>query len=45
MQAKFAFGGLILILSQFLLLLQLPPKKKFASNVVEIDSKIIISVQ
>jgi hypothetical protein len=43
-QAKFDKGGLILSLSQFLLLPQLPQKMKLASKVVEIDSKIIGSL-
>jgi hypothetical protein len=34
-QAKFAYGGSILSLSQFLLLPQLPQKMKLTSNVVK----------
>ncbi len=41
-QAKFTYGGLILSSSQFLLLPQLPQKKKLASKVVKVDSKIIV---
>jgi hypothetical protein len=41
-KAKSANGGLILSLSQFLILPQLPQKIKLASKVVKIDSKIII---
>jgi hypothetical protein len=41
-QAKFAYGGLILISSQLLLLLQLPQKMMLNSKVVKIDSKMII---
>jgi hypothetical protein len=37
-------GGLILRLSQFLLLSQLPQKMKLASKVDKIDSKIIITI-
>jgi hypothetical protein len=40
-QAKFAYGGSILSLSQFLLLPQLPQKMEPASKVVKVDSKII----
>ena len=43
-QATFAYGGPVLGSSQFLLLSQLPQKMTLASNVVNIDSKIIISV-
>jgi hypothetical protein len=43
-QAKFANGGLILSSSQFLLLPQLPQKKKLALKVVKIDLKIILSL-
>jgi hypothetical protein len=41
-QAKSANGGLILSSSQFLILPQLPQKMKLASEVVKVDSKIII---
>jgi len=41
-QAKFPGGGSVLGLSQFLLLLQLPPKIMLNSKVVKIDPKIII---
>ncbi len=43
-QAKSDNGGLILSLSQFLILPQLPQKMKLASKVVKVDSKIIISL-
>jgi hypothetical protein len=43
-QAKFAYGGSFLSLSQFLLLPQLPQKMELASKVVNVDSKIIISL-
>jgi hypothetical protein len=43
-QAKSANGGSILSSSQFLILPQLPQKMKFASKVVKVDSKIIISL-
>jgi hypothetical protein len=43
-KAKSANGGSILSSSQFLILPQLPQKIKFASKVVEVDSKIIISL-
>ena len=43
-QAKFVYGGPVLGSSQFLLLPQLPQKMRFASKVVKIDSKIIISL-
>jgi hypothetical protein len=43
-KAKSAIGGLILSLSQFLILPQLPQKIKLASKVVKVDSKIIISL-
>jgi hypothetical protein len=38
-QTKFANGGSILSLSQFLLLPQLPQKMKLVLKVVKIDSK------
>ncbi len=41
-QAKFAYGGIILSSSQFLLLPQLPLKMELASKVVKVDSKIIV---
>jgi len=41
-QAEFAYGGLILDSSQFLMLSQLPLKMMLDLNVVKIDSKIII---
>jgi hypothetical protein len=41
-KAKSTNGGLIL--SQFLILPQLPQKIKLASKVVKVDSKIIISL-
>jgi len=41
-QAKFAFGGLILGLSQFTQLPQMPLKMMLGLKVVKIDSKIII---
>jgi hypothetical protein len=41
-QAKFAYGSLILSLSQFLLLPQQPVKMMPTSKVVKIDLKIII---
>jgi hypothetical protein len=40
-QAKFAYGGLILSSSQFMLLLLWPLKMILAIKVVKIDSKII----
>jgi hypothetical protein len=43
-QAKFANDGSILSSRQFLLLPQLPQKMELASKVVEIDSKIIVSL-
>jgi hypothetical protein len=43
-QAKFACGGSILSSNQFLLLPQLPQKMELASEVVTVDSKIIISL-
>jgi len=43
-QAKFAYGGLILGLSQFSLLPQLPLKTMLDLKMVKIDSKIIISL-
>ena len=43
-KAKSANLGLILTLSQFLILPQLPQKIKLASKVVKVDSKIIISL-
>jgi hypothetical protein len=43
-QAKFDYGGLILSLSQFLLLPQLSQKVELTSKVVKVDSKIIISI-
>jgi len=42
MQAKFAYGGSILGLSQFTLLPQLPLKTMLNLKVVKIDSKITI---
>jgi hypothetical protein len=44
MQAKFAYGDLILSSSQFLLLIQQPMKMTLAMKVIKIDSKIIISL-
>jgi len=41
-QAKFAYDGLILYLSQFILLPQLPLKTMLVLKEVKIDSKIII---
>ncbi len=41
-QAKFAYGGLILSFSQFLLLPQRPLKMMLALKVVKIDSKIFM---
>jgi len=41
-QAKFAYGGSILGLSQFTLLSKLPLKMSLDIKVVKIDSKIII---
>jgi len=43
-QDKFANNGLVLGLSQFSTVLQLPPKILLKSKVVKIDSKIIISL-
>jgi hypothetical protein len=43
-QAKFAYGDLILSLSQFLPLPQLPQKMELASKVVKVDSKKIVSL-
>jgi hypothetical protein len=43
-QAKFAYGGSILGMSQFLLLPHHPLKMTLAIKVVKIDSKIIISL-
>ncbi len=43
-QAKSSNGGSILSWSQFLILPQLPQKMKLPSNVVKVDSKIIISL-
>jgi hypothetical protein len=43
-QAKFANGGLILSLSQFSILPQLPQKMKLVSKEVKIDPKIIVSL-
>ncbi len=43
-KAKYAHGGSILSLSQFLILPQLPQKMKLASKVVKIDPKIIVSL-
>jgi hypothetical protein len=43
-QAKFAFGGFILSLSQFLLQPQQPLKMTLAIKVVKIDPNIIISL-
>jgi len=42
-QGKFTDGGLVLGLSQFLILPQLPPKIMLDSKLVKIDPKIIIS--
>ena len=42
-QAEIAYGGLVLGLSQFSILPQLPLKMTLASKVVKIDLKIIIS--
>jgi hypothetical protein len=42
--AKFAYGGSILSLSQFLILPQLPQKMKLKSKVVKINPKIIVSL-
>jgi len=44
-QAKFAYGGSILGLSQLSILPQLPPKIMLDSKVVKIDPKIIISLR
>ncbi len=43
-QAKFCYGGLVLASRQYLLPPQLPQKMLLASQVVIIDSKIIISL-
>jgi hypothetical protein len=43
-QAKYAYGGSILGLSQFTLLPQLPPKTLLDFKVEKIDLKIIISL-
>jgi hypothetical protein len=43
-QAKSANGGSILSSSQFLILPQLPQKKKLDLKVVKVDSKIVISL-
>jgi len=43
-QAKFPDGGLVLGLSQFLILAQLPPKIMLVSKLVKIDPKIIVSL-
>jgi len=43
-QAKFAYGGSILGVSQFKLLPQLPLKTVLLLKVVKINSKIIISL-
>jgi len=43
-QALFAYGGIVLGLSQFTLLPQLPLKTKLNSKVVKIEQKIIISL-
>jgi hypothetical protein len=43
-QAKSANGGLILSSSLFLIMPQLPQKKKLASKVAKVNSKIIISL-
>jgi hypothetical protein len=43
-KAKSANGGLILSLSQFLILPQQPQNIKLASKVVKVNSKIIISL-
>jgi hypothetical protein len=44
-QAKFPDGGLVLGLSQFSILPQLPPKILLDSKVVKNDPKIIISIR
>ena len=44
-QAKIAYGGLVLGLSQFSILPQLPPKIMPNSNLVKFDPKIIISLR
>ncbi len=41
----YSYGGSILSVSQFLLLVQLPPKMKLPSKVVKIGLKIVISLQ
>jgi hypothetical protein len=43
-QGKFAYGGSILSLSQFLLLSRVPQDMEVALKVVKIDSKIVISL-
>ncbi len=43
-QAKFAYSGLILGSSKFTLLLQLPLKLKLNLKVLNVDSKIIMSL-
>jgi hypothetical protein len=43
-QAKFDYGGLVLSLSQYLLLPQLPQKVELTSKVVKVDSKVIVSL-
>jgi len=44
-KAKFPDGGLVLGLSQFLILPQLPPKILLSSKVIKINPKIIISLR
>jgi len=44
-QAKFPDGGLVLGLSQFSMLPQLPQKILFNSKVVKIDPKLIVSLR
>ncbi len=43
-QVKFAYGGLILSSSQFLLRSQLHQKMKLASKVVRIDPNVVVSL-
>jgi len=43
-QTKFTYGGLVLGLSQFALLPQLPQKTMLDLKLVKIDSKLIISL-
>jgi len=44
-KAKFPNSGLVLGLSQFSILPQLPPEKMLDSKVVKIDPKVIISLR